>query len=189
MGQKSIILAIALIIFAVILGIVFMISRIRTDSTDNTDTTTKTPIAEKDTTIRVTDVVNDPNVYSEITIEVEGPVTDWLNKKAFIVSNTSERGGIFNNTRRTDLIVISDKNFKLPKDTKGAELGLGETSNVLLEGKVKIVTAEELARILGLSYDEEEGAINDSNMLLDDFPIEDFRRGSIILLESVEKVQ
>jgi hypothetical protein len=188
MGQRSIIIAIALIIFAVILGVLFVVSRLRSGGNDNTEPDVPV-VSEESNTIRVTDVVNDPNVYNGITIEVQAPVTDWITKRTFLVSNTAETGGLFNSTRNEYLLAYRDRDFRLPTDTPDTGLALGETGDVKIKGKVRIVTAKELAELLGVGYNEEEGRIEDANLILDDYEIEDWVRGSIIIIDSVEKAQ
>lgn len=177
MGQKSILISIAVIIFVVIFAVVFILSR--ATSTGRKDQKADTAQKSEATRVLVSapDVINDPLVYDGLTVEVEAPITDWVTKRSFTV-NASGRGllGV-----PGQLLVVSKTPFKLPKDTKDTEVGLGETVQVHLKGRVRIVSRAELTRVLGLDVDGEDIKLDDNN-------IDNWKEGSILLLTSVEKL-
>ena len=69
----------------------------------------------------------------------------------------------------------------MPKDTTGKEVGLGETVNVKVKGRVRIVSREELSLFLGLDVDGDDIKLDDNN-------IANWREGSILLADTVEKL-
>ena len=174
MGQKSIIISIAVIIFAVIFAVLFILSR--TQTATNTRKTQKADVAVK-TTVNAIDIINDPLVYDGLTVEVDSQITDWVTKKSFTV-NASAQGllGI-----QGQLLVISKTPFTLPQNAPENGIGLGETVNVHLKGRVRIVSREELTRVLGLDVDGEDIKLDDNN-------IDNWKEGSVLLLDSVEKL-
>lgn len=173
MGQRTILATIALVIFAIIFVSLFVLSRIqsRTDTKD----TKASPVAVKNT-VSVANAVDDPLVYDGLTIEVEAPITDWVTKKSFTLGSD---GGIL--VPGKQLFVIRSKQFKMPKDTTGKEVGLGETVNVKVKGRVRIVSRVELSLFLGLDVDGEDIKLDDNN-------IANWQEGTILLADTVEKL-
>lgn len=193
MGQKSIILAIGLIIFAIILAAILVISRARSGSKTETKKDTKNPAAivlEKTNEVKVIDVISDPLVYDGLNIEVEGNVSDWITKKSFTISSGTNQAGFFNsNNSNKKLLVIRSSDFKLPRETKGNGFALGDTGKVHIKGKARIINRKELSKLLNVSYDEKEKIIDDPDLIIDDGQIESWIRGSVIIINSIEKVQ
>ncbi|KKR77063.1 MAG: hypothetical protein UU21_C0001G0117 [Candidatus Levybacteria bacterium GW2011_GWA2_40_8] len=132
------------------------------------------------------DVVEDPLVYDGLTIEVEAPITDWITKRSFTVS-TGQRAGLLAGGEQSELLIITKNPVPLAKDTKDKELGLGETVNVRIKGKARIVNRVELGRALGLDLGESQGEGTDIN-LDDNEKIINWKEGSVILAESIEKL-
>lgn len=179
MGRREIFITISIILFTVVFVVLFILSRVQPNySTKNTKTAnSKTAVVVDKSIIPVPNIVNDPLVYDGLTIEADSKVTDWITKRVFTVGTAP---GLFG-TSSKQLIVVAPKNFELPKDTKGNELGIGELSNVHLKGKVRIMDKVELGRAMGIDLDG-------SDIKLDDGIADSFREGSVLLLDSVEKL-
>lgn len=178
MGQKSILISIVIIIFAVIFVVLFILSR-ASSSKNNAQNAAKARDAKvvTKTIVSAPDIINDPLVYDGLTVEVESQITDWVTKRSFTLS-ASEQGLL---GRQGQLLVVSKSAFKLPKKTTGKEVGLGETVNVRVKGKARIMDRVELGRALGLNLDGEDIKLDDNN-------ISQWREGSVLLLDSVEKL-
>jgi hypothetical protein len=125
----------------------------------------------------VDNLVSDPLVYDGLNVEVESKVVDWATKRVFTVGNTP---GLLGGGGKT-LIVVRSTNFRLPRDTKGNELGLGELVNVRLKGKARIMDKTELGLLMGIDLDG-------SDIKLDDGSINNWSEGTILILDSVEKI-
>ncbi len=173
MGQRTVLATIALIIFAVIFVALLVLSRIQPKT--DTKKADAAPIVVKNT-VSVADAVDDPLVYDGLTIEIEAPITDWVTKKSFTLGSG---GGIL--VAGKQLLVIRSKQFKMPKDTTGKEVGLGETVNVKVKGRARIVSREELGIFLDLDIEGEDIKLDDNN-------IANWREGSILLADTVEKL-
>lgn len=178
MGQKSILISIVVIIFAVIFVVLFILSRATTPSRNDqkTQDAKSKQIAVK-TNVNAADVINDPLVYDGLTVEVESQITDWVTKRAFTV-NASAQGLL---GTQGQLLVVSKTPFKLPKGTLDTEVGLGETIQVHLKGRVRIMDRVELGRALGLDLDGKDIKLDDNN-------IDTWDEGAVLLLRSVEKL-
>ncbi len=184
MGKREIIITIGVILFIVVFVVLFILSRITPNTNTNrntrntTNTTAKlTPGVEvKKEIISVNDIVTDPLVYDGLEVEVESRVVDWVTKRVFTVGSS---GGFLSSGGKR-LIVVGRDNFKLPKDTTGTELGLGETVSVHLKGRVRIMNKEELGTLMGVDL---EG----TDIKLDDGNTDSWREGSVLILQSVEK--
>ncbi len=165
-------LIITAIVLAVIIGVIIMIRALSSIGSR------KAPeIVERKTTIEAVDVISDPLVYDGLTVEIESLITDWITKRSFTLS-ASEQGIL---GARGQLLIVSKSTFKLPRETTGKEVGLGETVNVHLKGRVRIMDRVELGRAMGLDLDG-------SDIRLDDNNIANWREGSVLLLTSVEKL-
>lgn len=176
MGRREILITIGVVLFIVVFIVLFILSRIQpVVSNTNKQSNSKTPIVANKALIPVANIMSDPLVYDGLTVEVDSKVTDWITKRVFTVgNNTSLLGG------GRQLIVVAPKNFELPKDTEGKELGIGELENVHLKGKVRIMDNVELGRVMGIDL---EG----SDIKLDDGIAGSFTEASVLLLDSVEK--
>ncbi len=185
MGKREILITVGVILFIVVFVILFVLSRITPSTTTNrntgnntTNTTSaKTTPAVKKEIISVTNIVTDPLVYDGLDVEVQSKVVDWVTKRVFTVGSS---GGFLSNGGKR-LIVVGRDNFKLPKDTTGTELGLGETVNVHLKGRVRIMDKEELGTLMGVDL---EG----TDIKLDDGNTDSWREGSVLILQSVERI-
>lgn len=181
MGKREIIITIGVILFIVVFVVLFILSRITPNTTTNRNTrnttanTTPGAVAKKEI-ISVTNIVTDPLVYDGLDVEVESRVTDWVTKRVFTVGTS---GGFLSGGGGKRLIVVGRDNFKLPIDTTGTELGLGETVNVHLKGRVRIMNKEELGILMGVDL---EG----TDIKLDDGNTDNWREGSVLILQSVE---
>lgn len=182
MGRREILITVGVILFIVVFVVLFILSRIQpttnTANSKNTNSSKKaaTVVVNKNL-ININDIINDPLVYDGLTIEAESKVTDWVTKRAFTVGTS----GGFLSSGGKKLLVVRKTNFRLPKDTKGTELGLGETVNVKLKGKVRIMDKIELGKLMGIDLDG-------SDIKLDDGSTASFREGSVLILDSVEKI-
>ncbi|MBI2621628.1 MAG: hypothetical protein HYW63_03235 [Candidatus Levybacteria bacterium] len=172
MGQRSILISIVVIIFAVIFILLFILSRATQPA--------KEDARDKETvkiTVEAANVIKDPLVYDGLTVEVDSQITDWVTKRVFFVNAGGQ--GLLGQQGR--LLIISKTIFVLPKDTVEGEVGLGETVNVHLKGRVRIMDRVELERAIGLPLDGKDIALDDSG-------IGRWSEGSVLLLHSVERL-
>lgn len=182
MGRREIMITIGVILFIIVFVVLFILSRVtpstntnKNNNTKTTNTTNSTKVINKEI-ISVNNIVTDPLVYDGLDVEVESRVADWVTKRVFTVGSS---GGFLSGGGKR-LIVVGRDNFKLPKDTTGTELGLGETVNVHLKGRVRIMNKEELGILMGIDL---EG----TDIQLDDGNTDNWREGSVLILQSVEK--
>ena len=175
MGQKSIIISIAVIIFAVIFAVLFILSRATTPTT--TQKAQAEAAAAPKTTVNAIEVISDPLVYDGLTVEIDSRITDWVTKRTFTVDAGS--GGLLG--RQGQLLVINKSVFTLPQYAPKGGIGLGETVNVKLKGRVRIMDRVELERATGIDLDGEDIKLDDNN-------IDNWDEGSVLLLSSVEKL-
>jgi|SRR3989344_3848261 len=177
MRQGLILFSIGLIIIAVIFVILLTIQGLQ-PVVNNTNTQKKEAEAKK--TVNVTDVIHDPLVYDGLTVEVEAVINDWVTKKAFTLSVPST-GGLFGGRRQEQLLVIAKEPFPLPNATKGKEIGLGELVSVHVKGRVRIMSRTELGQELDIDLDGTDIKLDDNN-------INKWTEGSVLLVETVEKL-
>lgn len=182
MGRREILITVGVILFIVVFVVLFILSRVtpntssnRTKNTQNT-TAKITPVVNRGL-VSVNNIVNDPLVYDGLQVEVDSKIVDWITKRSFTVGSS---GGFFSSGGKR-LLVVGGTNFKLPKDTKGNEVGLGETVSVHLKGRVRIMDKEELSELMGIDLDG-------TDIKLDDGNTETWREGSVFILESVNKL-
>ncbi len=185
MGRREIMITVGVILFIIVFVVLFILSRItpstntarnNSNKTANTTNSTNTAKVINKEIISVNNIVTDPLVYDGLDVEIESRVSDWVTKRVFTVGSS---GGFLSGGGKR-LIVVGRDNFKLPKDTKGTELGLGETVNVHLKGRVRIMNKEELGILMGVDL---EG----TDIQLDDGNTDNWREGSVLILQSVEK--
>jgi len=178
MGRRSLIISIGVIIFAVIFIVLFLLSRLTAPSDKNKKLqNAKEAQAAVKTTISTNDIISDPLVYDGLIVDVETQIIDWVTKRVFAVN--AGTGGLLRQTGQ--LLVISKTPFMLPKDIKDGSIGLGETVNVRLTGRVRIMDRVELERALGLPLDGED-------IKLDDNSLHRWKEGSVLLLHSIERL-
>lgn len=82
--------------------------------------------------VAVDDIVEDPVVFTGLTVDVEGPVIDWVAKRAFVIG---ENEGFL---AGQGLLVILPERFTLPTETADDELALGEETTIFVRGDVRI---------------------------------------------------
>lgn len=176
MGQKSILLAIGLIIFTVIISALLVVSRVRggTNKKDTTKSTT-TQLAPRDV-VPVIEIINSPLVYKDYTLEVDSQISDWITNRSFVFSVSS--GGFGGGTRRS-LLVVANKPFNLPQDPKDNKVGLGEIAKVTATGKIKILNRAELQTLLGVDLDGREIALDNNN-------IRNWKLGPVLILDTIK---
>ena len=107
MGQRSIIILTILIIITVVFGVLFLVSRLLSGGGD------EAPDNETEAVSTLTpagNIVKDPVVYDNLTLEIESSITDWVTKNSFTL--LAGGGGAFGGGKR-QLYVVFDKNFKL----------------------------------------------------------------------------
>lgn len=183
MEGKTRIVVIALVIIAVFLAIVFLIRGIasianRTSSKPKTSTTASGSAIITPIYVNPSNINKDPLVYDGLNVVVDARISDWITKKIFALSAGSN--SFFGGTSG-QLVVISDEAFPLHKNSSEQGLGLGETVNVRVKGRVRIVNKAEFERITGISLDGED-------IKLDDNSVSRWKEGPVILLDSVEKL-
>ena len=179
MSRRALIIF-GIIIFVVIFAALFILSLSR--SAQNRRQEAVKEIVGKENVV-VLDVVQDPLVYDGLTIQVEAPITDWVTKKSFTLF-TGQRAGLLAGGEQSQLLVITRNPLPLPIDAEGSEVGLGETINVRIIGRVRIMDRAELGRALGIDFDAEKSDIE----LDDNEAIVEWEEGSVIIAESVEKL-
>ena len=173
MGQRSLFLAIGLIIFAIILVAFFVASRLQSGGNKAKSAQNEAVLTTNASAIGV---ATDPIAYDGKTVEIDSEISDWVTDKAFTVSagGVGALGG-----RVNQLLVISNKPFTLPKTTDN-EVNIGDNGKVHVKGRVRIMTAKEIENTLGISFDKE------ARVELDDNVIYGWTKRSVILLDSAE---
>lgn len=81
--------------------------------------------------VRVSDIVANPIVYSNLNVDIKGHVASWVSKRAFALQNLSTQG-----LASDQILVIRKEEFKLPENTTTNELALGETPDIRVKGQV-----------------------------------------------------
>ena len=120
----------------------------------------------------VESIIEDPVVFDGLTVEVRNQVSDWVSKKSFRLGKPA---GFLGSTS-DGLLVIRDKDFKLPGNSSEKELALGEEgSRVLVKGKVRILTREQVAEMLGVDLEKTD--------------IGRFKETPVIIAEKVERIK
>lgn len=180
MGPKVIFGIIVVIVIAVALVIFTLLKGVRDSSPGGKPKNVVEETLSVKKNIAVEDIVNDPLVYEGLTVEVESEINDWDTKKSFSLFKNTQ-GGVFNSNKGARLIVIHKTNFKLPTNTSGKEVGLGETVAVHIRGKVVILDKDGLEKALGVDLDSPEFELDDSTR-------EEWEIGPVLLSDSVEKL-
>lgn len=180
MDSKLRYVIIALISIAVILAVIFLIKGISSIAGKNSQsqkTNTKiVPVTSL--TVDPVNINKDPLVYDGLTVDINSTVSDWVTKKIFALNAGTNT---FFGGSAGQLIVISSKEFPLHRKSDEKGLGLGETVNVHVRGRVRIVSRAELSRITGIDLDGKD-------IQLDDNSISGWTEGPVIILDSVEKL-
>lgn len=177
MGSKiRIALAIFIVLFVILIILVLVKgaqglagSRIATKNS-------KTPVVVVKKTVNAGDIASDPVVYEGYAVEVNAQIIDWVTNKSF----TLNAGGGGFAAEPKQLLVIAKGPFPLTSSTSGNQLGLGETVNVDLKGRVAILDRKQLQEELGINLDGDQIALDDNN-------INQWKLGPVIILDSVTK--
>ena len=184
MGQKTTILAIGLIIFAVILAILFIVSRVigggNNTNSEKAETTNNVQEVESvdeniQNDVSVSKILATPNVYEGYAVTVTSNVSGWATNKAFYFMG--ESSGLFASQSRGTLLVVSGEPFQLPDSQNDEKLGLGETSKITATGKIVIMSREEVETALGVNLD-------DPKLELGNQAVYKWRLGPVLLMES-----
>lgn len=179
MGSKTILGIIIFAVIAVIIAIFLVARGFQSPKTPKQTTSKVEEAIIQKRLVSITDINNDPLVYESLSIETEAEINDWVTKRAFTLS-VRIGGGMLGGGRTEQLLVVSKNDFKLLPEISPKELGLGETVNVNVKGRVRFVDRETLEEILGISLDNEL-------IKRDDNSISKWDKGSVLLLESVVK--
>lgn len=173
MGRRTII-GIVLVVLLVIFAILYISISIANNNKGN-----KKPITHPTQIFQsISGIVRDPLVYDGLNVQVEGNVNDWVTKKVFTLSENPT--GILGNGGAS-IPVIASKDFGLPKNSTQSILGLGDTSKVLVKGRVTIMDRNQLGEAIGFNLDGEDVKLENNS------GISTWTRGSVILLSSVTK--
>jgi hypothetical protein len=163
MGSRSIILAVALIIFTVILAIALVVGRFRTGkSVEKKVEETVTQEAPRDT-VEVVDIINDPMVYNGVNLEIDSEITGWATNRAFYFSATF--GGGFGGGQKRSLLVVAKEPFTLPQDPNDDKVGLGETTKVKSKGKIEVMNEEQLEKTLGVYFYDKNNSLYENILI------------------------
>lgn len=173
MNLKSLAILLGVAIIIVFIGGAF----ISLGSSSKPSTAPATAVLGTKPLVGVADIVGDPIVYNGLKVEVESQVLEWVTKKSFKVGTVPGAfggGGV-------QLLVISQQPLSLPDANSAKKLGLGEKVNVHMKGRVIIVNKDQLKQYLGENFDSEEFKLDDNNL-------NGWTLGTILLLDSVEKI-
>lgn len=129
-------------------------------------------------TVSASDVIKNPIVYEGLTVQIDSNVSDWITKNVFAINAATN--SFFGGTSG-QLIIVSSKNFQLHTASDQEGLGLGELAKVHVEGRVVIVDRAEFQRITGIDLDGDKIKLDNNN-------ISNWKKGPIILLNTVEKL-
>ena len=173
MGQRSLLIAIGLIIFSVILVAFFVASRLQPGSKAE-DTALNTQSASRNL-VPVAEIVKSPLVYAGYNLEVDSQVSDWVTNKSF----TFTAGGSTFGGPGKQLLVIAKQPFQLPQDPNDGKVGLGEITKVTVRGKIQILNREQLQLALGIDLDGAEIALDNNN-------INKWSEGPVLFANTVE---
>lgn len=180
MGQKSLFLAVGLIVFAVVLTILFIVSRVVGSPSKNTTKTETTNSTTIENVVPVNKIINDPAVYDGYSLAVNSQVSGWSTSKSFYF--IAQSSGILNNGTKGVLLVIAKDPFQLPQDSDDDRLGLGENATVVAKGTVVVLNREQLQDALGV--DIEDPVITLNNSIIDNWTL-----GPVLILSSVETTE
>ncbi len=173
MGRKTIIAIVGFIIFVVFVVLFLIINATKNPKSPNKPPTKPTQVFQT-----IPGIVTDPLVYDELDVSFEGNVSDWVTKRVFTVAQQSNS---LLGSNGAAIIVISNSNFSLPKDSTSTVLGLGDTSKVLVKGRVTIMDRKQLSQAIGYDLDGNDIKLDDNSLVLN------WTRGTVILLDSVTK--
>ena len=177
MGQKSTILAIGLIIFAVILTILFIVSRVvggPKTSQPKTETTTEATI---ENLVPVAKIISDPFVYNGYNLSVNTQISGWTTNKSFYFS--AQNSGILGGGTKGILLAIANDSFQLPQDPDDGKLGLGENATVVATGTIRILNKEELQTALGVNLEDPKVTLNND-------VIDNWNLGPVLFIDTIE---
>ncbi|MBI2034232.1 MAG: hypothetical protein HYT11_00695 [Candidatus Levybacteria bacterium] len=181
MGLKFLAAAVGIIILLIIAVAFFMLNPVLpTTSAQKAGKPANTAVAAKNT-VSAANVIKDPLVYDGLTVEIESQIVNWITKRSFFVTTGGGSGGLLGGGGGGTLLVISATQFTLPQDAPKNGIGLGETVNVRMKGKVRIMDRTQLGQVLGVDLDGEDIKLDDNNIVT-------WRKGSVLILETVTKI-
>lgn len=179
MGWKYLVVSIVIVILSATFVAFFVFSRAQFATNNQKSEKTRNAAIVIKNTVSAANIIKDPLVYDGLTVEVESQITNWVTKRSFTVS-TGGGGGLLGGGGGT-LLVIRDTQFTLPQDAPKNGIGLGETVNVRMKGRVQIMNKAELGRALGFDLDGEDIKLDDNNL-------SNWKRGSVFLLDAINKL-
>lgn len=180
MGSKTIIAIIVVIIVVVVLAIALLIRGFQAPRAARQAENKAEEVTTQKRLVSIVDINNDPLVYESLNVETEAEISDWVTKKVFVLS-VPTGGGLLTGTRTEQILVINDKDFRLLPEIIPNELGLGETANVNVKGRVRFIDRATLEDLLSFP-------LNNALLLRDDYDLSDWENGSVIILKSVTKI-
>lgn len=95
--------------------------------------------------VTIAEIIKDPAVYEGLTVTIDGSIQDWVTKNAFVVAQPGTTG----------LLVIAESDFPNPENVAQEELALGDNSKIEAQGRVVVMTQEEIEQRL-------QGTVNES---------------------------
>ncbi len=175
MGQKSIILAIGLIIFTIILAVLFVIGRMKSNTPSQAD---ETPMeASTRNVVPVADIISEPMVYDEYSLEVDSEITGWVTNRAFLFG--ARIGSGISGGRTRYLLAVGSSPFQLPQDPNDGKVGLGENARVTAKGRVEIMNKDQLEATLGIDLDDPNNALYSD-------AIKDWNLGPVLVINELK---
>jgi hypothetical protein len=177
MGQKTTFLAVGLIIFAVILIILFVVSRVIGGPDGREPISDIVEETQIEDLVPVNKIVSTPIVYQGYTLSVENQISGWTTNRSFFFS--AGESGLFGGGSRGILLAIADEPFQLPQETTDDRLGLGENTNVIVKGRIEILNNEQLQSALGV--DLEDPAVTLNNQIISKWGL-----GPVLLIEDIQ---
>lgn len=100
--------------------------------------------------IDVQDIIENPTVFKDLTVTVDGPVVSWVTKRAFTIG--ASEGVLVG----SDLLVIRRDEFRVPEETPREELALGEEKEIQVTGQVEIFNIARFEQAWGVDLIDEE---------------------------------
>lgn len=110
-------------------------------------------ITQPETDIEIADILADPQIYNGFTVAVEGRLTDWVTRRAFVLSGTGR--AIFAVAPTVGVLVIRREPFALPRDTPEPELALSENPALWVRGELRRLDRPGLENEWGVDLDDE----------------------------------
>lgn len=184
MENKTRIVVTVLVAIAVFLALLFLVRGIASIVNKNSNQPQKTAskvVVPTKLTVAAGSIVKDPLVYNDLKVEVNTSISDWVTKRVFAVNAAGSTSLLFGGATG-QLIVIAPKDFPLNTSSNQTGLGLGQTGNVHLKGKVRIVDKAEFEKLSGINLEGPDIKLDDNRV------VSNWERGPVLILDSVEKL-